>query len=343
LSAREIATRRSDSEVQASGTRQWTLAEAAAAIATGSASPSEILAACLPRAETGDAFVELDAAGARAQAAALDAELVARGPRTSLHGIPVAVKDIIDVRGMGTRANSRILADNLAGNDAPVVACMRSAGANILGKVVTHEFAYGVVTPACRNPCDPGRIAGGSSGGSAVAVATGGVLGALGTDTAGSIRIPASLCGVCGLRPRRGLLAMDGIIATAPTLDVCGPMARSAEDLAVFWEVLSGRAVPQVPLASLRLGVPASLEAITQADAGVCDAVRDDDRDHAGGWSRGLRRRAPQLCRLGPLALDPADGRSARGPSRSGLVPRPRLRVHRGDARVASGGRDPRR
>jgi aspartyl-tRNA(Asn)/glutamyl-tRNA(Gln) amidotransferase subunit A len=251
-----------------------TLAEAAAAIASRSASPSEILETCLPRAEAGDAFVELDAAGARTQAAALDAELVARGPRTPLHGIPMAVKDIIDVRGMHTRANSRVLADNLAGDDAPVVARLRAAGANILGKVATHEFAYGVVTPACRNPWDSERIAGGSSGGSAVAVATGGALGALGTDTAGSIRIPASLCGVCGLRPRRGLLPMDGIIATAPTLDVCGPMARSPEDLAVFWEVLSGLAVPPLPLSNLRVGVPASMELVTQADAGVCDAVR---------------------------------------------------------------------
>ena len=256
----------------------WTLAEAAAAVATKKTSPVEILEACLRRANTANgaqAFAELDVAGARSRAAALAVELVSRGPRTPLHGIPIAVKDVIDVQDMHTRANSRILRDNIAPGDAAVVRRMRAAGANIIGKTATHEFAYGVVTPACRNPWDPGRIVGGSSGGSAVAVATGSVLGALGTDTAGSIRIPASLCGICGLRPRLGWIAMDGIIPTAPTLDVCGPMTRTAEDLAVFWQVLAGRATAITPRSNLRVGVPASLEVATQADPRVCDAVRD--------------------------------------------------------------------
>jgi aspartyl-tRNA(Asn)/glutamyl-tRNA(Gln) amidotransferase subunit A len=256
----------------------WTLAEAAAAVATKKASPAEILEACLRRAKNANAaqaFVELDANGARTRAATLGVELTARGPRSPLHGIPFAVKDVIDVQDMHTRANSRILRDNLAPRDAAVVARMRAAGANIIGKTATHEFAYGVVTPACRHPWDPGRIVGGSSGGSAVAVATGSALGALGTDTAGSIRIPASLCGVCGLRPRLGSVAMDGIIPTAPTLDVCGPMTRTAEDLALFWQVLAATATPITPRSNLRVGVPASLETATKADPQVCDAVRE--------------------------------------------------------------------
>ena len=256
----------------------WTLTEAAAALASKRASPVEILEACLRRANTANgaqAFAELDAAGAFSRASALEVELVARGPRTPLHGIPVAVKDVIDVQDMHTRANSLILRDNIAPRDSAVVRRMRTAGANIIGKTATHEFAYGVVTPACRNPWDPERIVGGSSGGSAVAVATGSALGALGTDTAGSIRIPASLCGICGLRPRHGWIAMDGIIPTAPTLDVCGPMTRTAEDLALFWQVLTASATPITPRSNLRIGVPASLETATQADPRVCDAVRE--------------------------------------------------------------------
>ena len=129
-----------------------------------------------------------------------------RGP---LHGVPVAVKDVIDVAGTRTTAASRILADNVAASDATVVARLRRAGAVVVGKLNTHEFAFGATTTSphfgpARNPWDTDRICGGSSGGSGAAAAAGLVAGTLGTDTAGSIRIPAALCGVTGLRPSTG-------------------------------------------------------------------------------------------------------------------------------------------
>jgi aspartyl-tRNA(Asn)/glutamyl-tRNA(Gln) amidotransferase subunit A len=233
-----------------------TLLDAAAALREGSLGVLELTEACLARAEAVQArlapFVLLDPEGARAQAAAL----AAGAPRGPLHGIPVAVKDIIDVAGFPTRAASRVLEDAPpAARDAPVVTRLRDAGAVIVGKTTTHELAMGTTTPGTGNPHDSSRSPGGSSGGSAVAVATGAALAALGTDTAGSIRIPAAMCGVCGLKPRRGALPADGIVPLAPSMDVPGPLARDVPGLAAAWSALSGSAVPAVER-PLRLGVP---------------------------------------------------------------------------------------
>ena len=145
--------------------------------------------------------------------------------------------------GLPTTAASRVLAGDAARSDAPVVARLRAAGAVIVGKTAMQEFAYGAVTPGTSNPWDPARIPGGSSGGSAAALAAGHCLGALATDTAGSIRIPAALCGVVGLKPRPGLVSLGGIIPLAPSFDVVGPMARTVADVAVLWEVLSGQRI----------------------------------------------------------------------------------------------------
>lgn len=204
-------------------------------------SPKQAIAGSLATIDTSEptvrAWIHVDRDGARSQAA----DLEAAGPAgRRLWGLPVGVKDIIDVAGMPTTAASRVFAGNVALTDAPVVARLRDAGAIVLGKTNTQEFAYGVVSAPTTNPRDASRIPGGSSGGSAAAIAAGQCWGALGTDTAGSIRIPAALCGVVGLKPRPGLVPMDGIIPLAPSFDVVGPMAATVAGVARLWEAMSG-------------------------------------------------------------------------------------------------------
>jgi aspartyl-tRNA(Asn)/glutamyl-tRNA(Gln) amidotransferase subunit A len=198
------------------------------------------------------AFVHLDEQQVREDAAILTREAATGRFRGPLHGIPVAVKDVIDVAGAPTRAGSNVTDPTPARTDATAVARLRAAGALILGKTRTHEFAQGVTTPPSRNPWNTACIPGGSSGGSAVAVAAGQCLAALGTDTGGSIRVPAALCGVSGLRPARGDIPTDGVLAFSPRLDTCGPIARDALDLALMFGVLSGRPRPAAVLAGIR-------------------------------------------------------------------------------------------
>ena len=234
--------------------------------------PVELTEACLARAEATSslgAFALLDHEGARRQAAAL----AERGPGGPLYGVPVAVKDVIDVAGLPTRGGSSVTDADPAPRDAPVVTRLREAGAVIIGKTATHELAFGVTTPTAANPWDPDRSAGGSSGGSAVAVATGAVFAALGTDTAGSIRLPAAFCGVSGLKARHGALPMQGILPLAPSMDSAGALARSAEDLALLWSVLSGAPV-RGDLDGLRIGIPdPPPETGDEIAAAVADAV----------------------------------------------------------------------
>src|SRR5216683_4636792 len=212
-----------------------TLSGARSALRSGALSAADVLSACLDRMEESEAVVRAwtacDPSGAMDEAGRLDA---ARRHDLPLWGTPIGVKDIIDVAAMPTTAASRVLAGNVAIADAPVVARLRAAGAVVLGKTNTQEFAYGAVTPGTSNPSDPSRIPGGSSGGSAAALAAGHCLGALGTDTAGSIRIPAALCGVVGLKPRAGRVPLDGIIPLAPSFDVVGPMAGTVADVALL-------------------------------------------------------------------------------------------------------------
>ena len=162
-----------------------------------------------------------------------------------LYGIPVAVKDLYDTSGIRTTAGSKFFADNIPQVDAFVVQKIRNAGAQIIGKTNTHEIALGVTNNnphfgACRNPWDITRTPGGSSGGSAVAVATGMALAALGTDTGGSIRIPASLCGVVGLKPSYGRVSLRGILPLSWNLDHAGPLTRNVEDAALMLQVICG-------------------------------------------------------------------------------------------------------
>lgn len=250
------------------------IAEAAPLIAARELSPIELTESCLQRAvaleDSIRAFITLDPNGALEQARAA-AATAARGP---LHGIPIAIKDLIDVSGVPTTAASRFLRDNIAAVDAPVVARLRAAGAVLVGKTNTQEFAYGVVTPPTRNPWDLDRIPGGSSGGSAAAVVSGMCLGALGTDTAGSVRIPAALCGGTGLKTAPGSLPLDGIIPLAPSLDVCGPLTRSAADCDLMWSALSGGETGHPPPAeSISVAAPHSPLDIGEMDDDVVRLV----------------------------------------------------------------------
>jgi aspartyl-tRNA(Asn)/glutamyl-tRNA(Gln) amidotransferase subunit A len=212
------------------------LATASRAIASGDLSPVEVLDACrsnLDDAQAHGAFVVVDEDGARRAAAALP-----RQPLGPLHGIPVAVKDLIDVAGLPTalgRAKGRV-----AERDAAIVARLREQGAVIVGKTRTDELGLGALTPGASDPRDSGRSPGGSSGGSAIAVATGAALLALATDTAGSARIPAAACGVAGLCAAAGWMPTDGVSILAPSFDRLGLVAATAEDLAVAWTALGG-------------------------------------------------------------------------------------------------------
>lgn len=217
---------------------------AAAEIHSGIIAPTELVAETLERIDTLDgdlkAFVTVMRDQAYGDAERLERELRTGLYRGPLHGIPIGVKDIISVKGVRTTAGSKVLADNVSQEDAMVVEQLRKNGAIIIGKTNTHEFAYGTYTPPTRNPWDHERVPGGSSGGSAVAVATGMSLGAIGTDTGGSIRIPAACCGVTGLKPTYGRVSCHGVIPLSWSLDHVGPLARSAEDCAIVFDAIAG-------------------------------------------------------------------------------------------------------
>jgi aspartyl-tRNA(Asn)/glutamyl-tRNA(Gln) amidotransferase subunit A len=216
---------------------ELSLTVAVRALSRGEFSSHELVRAALERAqqlrELG-AFVTLDWDRALRDA---------RGPHPGpLHGVPVAIKDLVDVAGLPTRGGTRASDPSPADADAAIVTRLRAAGAVIIGKTATHELAYGVTTPAVTNPRSPELTAGGSSGGSAAAVAAGIVPLALGTDTAGSVRIPAACCGVCGMIAARGALPRRGVMALSPSFDTIGPIVRDPADLRLAWAALDGSA-----------------------------------------------------------------------------------------------------
>ncbi len=261
----------------------WGVARLRAALDRRMLSAVELAEAALARAsetqEAVGAFVLLDPPGALRAARQADGELARGRARSPLHGIPLAVKDVIDVAGLPTRAGTRLLVADAAEADAGVVARLRAAGMVIVGKTATHPLAMGVSTRAVRHPACPERLAGGSSGGSAAAVAVGAVPVALGTDTAGSIRVPAALCGVAGLVPRRGLLPRDGIVPLACSFDVPGLLARTAADLALAWPTLdpNAAALPGRRLRAAPLGGWSDEEAA--GSLGVMDRAARHDWD----------------------------------------------------------------
>ena len=200
-----------------------------------------------------NAFVTIWPDTARAAAREADADRQRGANRGPLHGIPISLKDLIDVAGEITTAGSRVLRDNVAERDATVVTRLRHAGAIFLGKTNMHEFALGTTSEdsawgPVRHPADPSRVAGGSSGGSAVAVALGMGLASIGSDTGGSIRIPSAACGTVGLKPSHGEIPTDGVTPLSESLDHLGPITSSVQDAACLWAVLTGReAVTVVP------------------------------------------------------------------------------------------------
>lgn len=263
----------------ANGVDSGEIASAAAALAAGETTSVALVEAAI--AIAGDhnerlvGFVELTAESALADAAALDAERAAGEVRGPMHGIPISVKDVIHVAGVPTRCGSDAFED-LPEHDAWAVARMREAGAIILGKVATHEFALGVTSPQSRNPHDDTRIPGGSSGGSAVAVSTGMGFGSICTDTRASSRVPAALSGVVGMKPTYGTVSTKGVVPLAWTMDHVGVIAGTVADTATMFDILRDLP-PMAPgvndgVKGMTLGLPKA--AFEDIDPEVESAVR---------------------------------------------------------------------
>lgn len=205
------------------------------------------------------AFVEILEVDARDRAKKFDADRAAGRVRGPLQGIPVSVKDLYAVRGATTRAGS-LAYERRDHHDSIAVKRLREAGAVVIGKTSTHEFAMGVIAPQSRNPHDHTRISGGSSSGAAIAVATGMGMAALGTDTRGSIRIPAALCGVVGLKPTIGAVPLEGVVPLSWSMDHVGVMAQSSDDAAAVFDALAPDSAtadtPVPPVSEMRIGIP---------------------------------------------------------------------------------------
>jgi aspartyl-tRNA(Asn)/glutamyl-tRNA(Gln) amidotransferase subunit A len=284
------------------------VAEAGAAFRRGDLTPSDLIVRLLERISRLDrhcrAFIRVTADSARAEAVTASEEMARGFWRGPLHGIPYALKDIIDMAGLPTTCHSKIRADHVAPRDATVVARLRAAGAILIGKTALHEFASGgpaddLPWPQARNPWDLARHPGSSSTGSAAALAAGFVPAALGTDTGGSVRHPASACALVGMKPTYGAVSLDGVFPLAASLDHVGPMTRSVEDNALLLQVMVGHDVadpvsvvhPRADflsglkdgVAGLRIGllehfhredVPADPRQVAALDAAV-DVLRD--------------------------------------------------------------------
>ena len=226
-----------------------TIAEMSRLIASRELSPVELVMALLRRVEALDsqvnAFITVTAERAIEQARRAEAEIGAGRWRGPLHGIPFGLKDIYNTRGILTSGHSRVSMDNIPASDATAVAKLYESGAILLGKLASHEFAHGgpsfdLPWPPARNPWYPAHYSGGSSSGSGVAVAAGLVPLALGSDTGGSIRTPALLCGTIGLKPTYGLISRYGVMQNSATFDYCGPLTWTVEDCAIALQVLAG-------------------------------------------------------------------------------------------------------
>ncbi len=241
------------------------IAEVGTLYRAGQVSPVEVTELSLKQIERLDpklkAFITVTSESAMDAARQAERELRVGQDRGALHGIPVALKDLIDTAGIRTTAGSRVLANHVPNRDALLVERLKAAGAVIIGKTNLQEFAYGVPHPdygQTWNPWDLSRTAGGSSGGSAAAVVAGLCYAAVGTDTGGSIRVPAAYCGAAGLKPTYGLVSLDGVCPLSWSLDHAGPMARTSMDAALLLGVLAdGQPASFQPasLMGLRLGV----------------------------------------------------------------------------------------
>jgi aspartyl-tRNA(Asn)/glutamyl-tRNA(Gln) amidotransferase subunit A len=298
------------------------IAEASRRIRARELSPVELTRALLERIERVDpainAFLLVTAEAAFAEAEAAEAEIARGNWRGALHGIPYATKDIVDVEGLATTCHSKLRRDHRAAADATVIARLRAAGAVLIGKLALHEFAYGgpafdLPWPPARNPWNLSLHPGGSSSGSGAALAAGLVPAALGTDTGGSIRNPATACGIVGMKPTFGLVSCAGVFPLAASLDHVGPMTRTVEDNAILLAAIAGydpadpnsvRVPQQDFLADLRRGVQGLRIGVIEHF--YCeDAVADPEQ------VRALEEAVAVLRRLGahvrPLRLSPLD------------------------------------
>jgi aspartyl-tRNA(Asn)/glutamyl-tRNA(Gln) amidotransferase subunit A len=297
-----------------------TIAEVAKLLESRTLSPVEYVDVILARIDEYDpqvnAFVALTADAARKQARRAEAEIMAGRYLGPLHGIPFAVKDVIDTEGVATSAGSKI-ARGIPTVDAPAVRRLREAGAILVGKVHTHEFAHGgpsldLPWPPPRNPWDLERFTGGSSSGAGAALAARFVPAALGTDTGGSIRGPASFCGIVGLMPSPDLVSRAGIVPYSATFDTCGPMSRTVEDAAIVLQAIVAddggqRLPPSFKCTDYRAGLSGNIEGIK---VGVVRHYWEEDlpgspslcsaMDEAIGLLRRLGAKV-ETCRLWPL------------------------------------------
>lgn len=305
-------------------TGELSLSAAARLIESRELSPVELTDACLERIDKLEgklnAFITVMADEARRDAAIAAEEIAGGSYRGPMHGIPVGLKDLLAVAGVRMTAGSKILGDHVAAEDGEVTLRLKEAGAVIIGKLNMHEFAYGATGvnqhygPA-RNPWDPSRITGGSSSGSGAAVAAGECLGAIGTDTGGSIRIPASLCGVVGIKPTFGRVSRRGVLPLSWALDHVGPLTRTVEDGAIYLQAIAGRdlgdkssadePVPDYRAAldggveGLRIGVPDTYF-FDGLDAEVEAAVRKAIQTLEGLGAKVAEVTLPRLDELGP-------------------------------------------
>jgi aspartyl-tRNA(Asn)/glutamyl-tRNA(Gln) amidotransferase subunit A len=274
------------------------IVQAGALIRERKLSSVELTRALLDRIELLDgelhAFLTVTADLAMAQASAADAEIAAGRYRGPMHGIPYALKDIYETAGIPTTAHSRVLMDYVPARDAATVRMLADAGAVLLGKLATHEFAtsgpmFDLPWPPARNPWHLDHITGGSSSGSAAAVAARLAMAALGSDTGGSIRIPAGFCGVVGLKPTYGRVSCRGVIPNSWTFDTCGPLTASVEDCAIVLQAIAGYdaadpASSDEPVCDYRAALGTDLSGIR---IGVVrhfweeDMQPDAERDHA--------------------------------------------------------------
>jgi aspartyl-tRNA(Asn)/glutamyl-tRNA(Gln) amidotransferase subunit A len=287
-----------------------TIAAAARQIAAKELSPVELTRACLDRVHALDnrlhAFIHLTEERALAEARAAEAAIMAGGPSGKLHGIPIGLKDIVDTKGIPTTCQSRLLQDNVPDRDAACAEMLAAAGAVLIGKTTTHEFADGgpsfdLPWPPARNPWNTEHFTAGSSSGTGAAIASGMILCGIGTDTGGSIRGPAALCGIAGLKPTYGLVSRAGVAPAAFSLDHVGPMAWTAEDCAIMLQALAGHD-PRDP-ASADRPIPDYLKAlgggIKGCKIGVIHHFHETDHKVSDGTQRGITAAIATLRDLG--------------------------------------------
>ncbi len=292
-----------------------TIQEAAAALRAKKVSSRELVDDALKRiAQTQpkiNAFITVTEDFARGRADEMDRELASGFDRGPLHGLPIAHKDLMMTRGVRTTAGSKIFADFVPDHDADVVRALDDAGGVMVGKLNLHELAYGITSNnphfgAVRNPWDIERITGGSSGGSGAALAAGLVFVATGTDTGGSIRIPASFCGITGLKPTYERISRAGVLPLGLTLDHIGPMARTVRDTAIAFDSMLDEPLEAVPPANvdikgLRIGLPKNFY-FDRLDLDVAAAVRNAVQTVAALGARIVDIKVPDIDALNAVA-----------------------------------------